>query len=75
MGEQLKINNHLSFGMTTFYKGDKQFIIGITINKEEELHNTLYEITPHRVQNKYELNLWLVYIGLHITVRGKSKQI
>lgn len=75
MGEQLKVNNHLSFGVTSFYKKDKQWIIGVTLNKEQEVYSDNYDEAPYRVQNKYEFNLWLIFIGLHMSIRGRSKQI
>jgi len=75
MGEQLKINNHLSFGITTHYREWKQYIIGITFNKEENEFSSDYDTAPHFIQNKYELNIWLVFVGLHMSIRGKSKEL
>jgi hypothetical protein len=75
MGEQLKINKYLSFGITTHYREWNQYIIGFTINKEKVESSDDYDNAPHKIQNKYEFNLWLIFIGLHMSIRGKSKQL
>jgi len=75
MGEQFKVNNHLSFGMTNFYKENKQWILGITVNKEEQSYasSSLYKDIALK-SNKYEFNLWLLFIGLHMSVKGKKNK-
>lgn len=75
MEEEIRVNKWLSFHLTTHYREWKQYIIGITLNKEEEEYSDNYDNAPHRVNNKYEFNLWLIFIGLHMSIRGKSKQI
>ena len=54
MGEQLKINKYLSFGMTNFYRENKQWILGITVNKEEQsfASSSLYKDIAFK-SNKY----------------------
>jgi len=75
MGEQLKINKYLSFGMTNFYRENKQWILGITVNKEEQsfASSSLYKDIAFK-SNKYEFNLWLLFIGLHMSIKGKSRR-
>lgn len=69
MGEGFKITKNISFNFTNHYSEWKQFILGLTFNKEEQC------IDIDMKRNKYELNLWLVLIGLHIIFLGKSKEI
>jgi hypothetical protein len=55
----------IEFSKTDFYKNNHQWIIGATINKEIESYRN------GENYNKYEFNLWLRLIGLHITFRKK----
>jgi len=65
----------IEFHKTNFYKENNQCIIGITINKEIETYNCDVDdygnITGGENYNKYEFNLWLGIVGLHMTIRNK----
>ena len=73
MGEGFKVNKYLNFHMTTHYREWEQYIVGITVNKEKEEFSDDYDNAPHKMRNKYEFNLWLIFIGLHITIKGVDK--
>jgi hypothetical protein len=55
----------IEFNKTDFYKENNQWIIGLTVNKEIESYRN------GKNYNKYEFNLWLGLIGLHMIVRNK----
>jgi len=65
----------IEFHKTNFYKENNQWIIGITINKEIETYNCNVDdygnITGGENYKKYEFNLWLGIVGLHMTIRKK----
>ena len=57
----------LEFNKTNFYKKNNQWIIGVTVNKENECYRNGDSC------KKYELNFWLGLVGFHITVRNKVR--
>lgn len=58
----------IEFSKTNFYKQNNQWIIGVTTNKEVESYRN------NDNYNKYEFNLWLGLIGLHMTIRKLIKE-
>lgn len=66
---------NIEFHKTNFYKENNQWIVGITVNKEIETYNCNVDdygnITGGENYNKYEFNLWLGIVGLHMTIRKK----
>lgn len=65
----------IEFQRSKFYEPNNQWIIGCTVNKEIETYNCNVDgngnITGGDNYNKYEFNIWLGLIGLHMTIRNK----
>lgn len=59
----------IEFSKTNYYKGNNQWILGFTINKENEYYRNRDNY------KKYEFNLWVGLIGVHITIRNKCKKV
>ena len=57
----------IEFSKTDFYKKNNQWIVGLTVNKEIESYRNGDNY------KKYELNLWIGLIGLHMTIRSKVR--
>lgn len=63
--------------ITDDYIVDEQFIFGFTINREvEHFGGYTWDDGPAMTRcNKYEVNLWLGIIGLHIIIHGRRRKL